>query len=66
MFYPSEDELYKTIHDVLEMDINEFKAITMRAYESAITTFSRETWAEKWITVINKVMSSKWLVQLKI
>ena len=59
LFYPSEDELYKTIHNVLEMDINEFKAITMRAYESAITTFSRETWAEKWITVINKVMSSK-------
>lgn len=58
-FYPCEDELYKTIHDVLDMDIIEFKNIAMRAYESAITTFSRDTWAEKWIAVINKVMSHK-------
>lgn len=58
-FYPCEEELYKTIHDVLDMDLIEFKKIAIRAYESATTTFSRETWTEKWIAVINKVMSHK-------
>ena len=58
-FYPSEDELYKTIHEVLDMDLTEFKNITIRAYESAIKTFSRDVWAEKWIAVINNVMSPK-------
>ena len=50
----------KTMQEVIEMDINEFKRVAKRAYETATSTFSRDTWAEKWITMINFVMSSKW------
>lgn len=60
LFYPKEEDLYKTIHEILEMDLIEFKKITLRAYDSATSSFSREIWAEKWISMINKVMSSKW------
>lgn len=47
------------MQEVIEMDINEFKRVAKRAYETATSTFSRDTWAEKWITMINFVMSSK-------
>lgn len=59
LFYPQEEYLYKTMQEVIEMDINEFKRVAKRAYETATSTFSRDTWAEKWITMINLVMSSK-------
>lgn len=59
LFYPQEEYLYKTMQEVIEMDINEFKRVAKRAYETATSTFSRDTWAEKWITMINFVMSSK-------
>ena len=55
-FFPNEDELYKTVKEVLEMDIVEFRRMALRAYESTITTFSRDVWAGKWISVVNNVM----------
>lgn len=58
-FYPKEEDLYETIREVIEMDLSEFKKVVLRAYESATSSFSRKVWAEKWITIINKVMSSK-------
>lgn len=59
LFYPKEAELCKVIREVIEMDLSEFKKISLRAYETAITSFSRDAWSEKWIAIINKVMSSK-------
>lgn len=58
-FFPNEEELYNTMKEVLDMDINEYKRMVLRAHESTITTFSRDVWADKWVSVINKVMSSK-------
>lgn len=57
LFYPTEEELYKTIHEVIEMELADFKRVALRAYESATSSFSRKVWAEKWISMINKVMS---------
>lgn len=55
-FFPSEEELYKTIKEVLEMDILEYKRMVLRAFESTSTSFSRRVWTDKWISVINYVM----------
>lgn len=59
LFYPKEDDLYNTVRDVINMDLGEFKKIALRAYGSAVTSFSRDSWAEKWTSMINKVMSLK-------
>jgi len=57
-FFPNEDELYRTLKEVIEMDIAEYRKMVLRAYASTITTFSRNVWADKWVRVINNISSS--------
>lgn len=57
LIYPSEQDLYETLCNVLTLNKSEFNKIVMNAYSVAKSAFSREIWGEKWCVYIKDIMN---------
>lgn len=53
MCAPSEDSLYRTLINVLDLPHTQFREITCRGYYTVRNGFSHELWCKKWLQVLN-------------
>lgn len=56
LIYPSEQDLYSVLCDVLTLSKSDFDRIVINAYFVAQSAFSKEKWGEKWCTYIKDVI----------
>lgn len=52
---PSEDSLYSTLVDVLDLPHAQFQEIVIRGYHTVRNGFSYELWCKKWLKVLNHI-----------
>lgn len=50
--YPSEEFLYKSIEETLELDHDSFNEIVINAFKTAELGFTKEKWDNKWTSVL--------------
>lgn len=55
---PDEESLYKSMKEALNMSEDNFNYISKNAYYSATSSFSIDTWRERWSNCIDSVMST--------
>ena len=55
LFYPSEEAMYNTFEEVLNMDIGAYKRMLRNSYETCVSAFVKNTWEERWIKYINSL-----------
>ncbi|NDV66988.1 glycosyltransferase family 4 protein [Bacteroides sp. 224] len=55
LVYPDENELFKTINDVLTMEKSRFDLICSNAYKTVQYGFSKEKWETMWIQYIENI-----------
>ena len=53
--YPSEEALYNTFEELLNMDLDEYKRILTNSYNSCTTSFIKSKWEERWIKYIESL-----------
>ena len=52
---PTEQSLYECIREALEMDSEAFNGMVCHAYETAVQSFSRPLWKERWKKVMESI-----------
>ena len=55
LIIPTEDELYTSLKDVLEMPYDRFANMVTNAYNTATQGFSKKNWEEKWNAYIDNL-----------
>lgn len=58
LVYPSEEEVFLTIQETLEMTTNDFNKVVRNSWDVANSSFSIEQWELRWTDFINKVRES--------
>ena len=57
LIYPSEQDLYETLCNVLTLNKIDFDKVVINAYSVARSSFTREKWGERWCAYIKDIIN---------
>lgn len=53
--YPSENAVYDTLEELINMDITEYKNILTNSYNTYHTALNKKKWEERWVAFISNI-----------
>lgn len=53
--YPDEGAVYNTLEELINMDIDEYKALLRNSYNTYTSALNKDKWEERWMQFINTI-----------